>query len=772
MSNNVIKEYLISLGVNINPKTGSKLNNFISGTDSKFKKLTTSVIKTGAAYTALATGITVFINSAAKSDMAMEKISRRMMMNKRTVTEYKFALDSLKESITDIELNPELMRRFNQLRGDSRSMQTPEDFGAQMKKIRDLGFEVTRFQHTLKYAALNTVYYLTKYLDKPLNKSLAGLRKGNKWFIDNMPKISNVAGKVMGKIGETYEANVKFFSKLGKKMKEFWDMLPPWARKAILGSGLLALLFMGASNPVALVTGAVAAVKLLIADYIGWQEGKESALGGVWKFLTDAINNSGNAIYAVELKFRNFVKVLGEYAKQVRQVGLYEATKKLISGEISQKIADEEDPHSQVASRTRSGLTQAQVEAQAEKRRRENKLNKEAQSKAPSKPVKKEATIDTFIHEAAKKYGLDPNELKAQIKAESGFNPRAVSPAGAAGLMQLMPKTAKDLEIKNVFDPRENIMGGAKYMRQLLDMFGGDRDKALAAYNWGMGNVSSGGAYPKETREYIARIRKYEKEIAASSQAQRQQASSKPAAKTKSINVKPLQQGNDKSCGQTSVAMAINSLTGKNLTDADISSKYGFGLIEALSAETKGIDWQDRNFSSSSWIDIEGSLAQGIPVPIGVGGEFTSSGYGHIMLITAINGDSVTLMDPATGDKRTVTKKRLQDAKGYAQGDFYFRGKRKVSATPPKTASTAKKVGFNSLFNPANSLLAHSGFSGMGQGAVSNNVNLGGIVVNVANSNASPQEIGNVVASAVGNRMASQLNFIALNASLNNSSLA
>ena len=119
-----------------------------------------------------------------------------------------------------------------------------------------------------------------------------------------------------------------------------------------------------------------------------------------------------------------------------------------------------------------------------------------------------EERIRSAVQQAAQKYNLPPALIFAFIKQESGFKPNAKSWCGAQGLMQLMPGTAKDLGVKDAWNIEQNIEGGSKYIRQMLDQFGGDLKKAIAAYNAGPGAVQRYGGTPpfKETQQYVPAV--------------------------------------------------------------------------------------------------------------------------------------------------------------------------------------------------------------------------------------------------------------------------
>lgn len=137
---------------------------------------------------------------------------------------------------------------------------------------------------------------------------------------------------------------------------------------------------------------------------------------------------------------------------------------------------------------------------------------------AVSHPVEEKKSgnwLDDVVGRASRRYGVEVGLIKAVIKAESNFNPNAVSRVGAQGLMQLMPATARGLGVTDSFDPEQNVMAGTKFLKDLLARYSGNVDKALAAYNWGPGNVDrKPHLLPRETREYLVKVKEFYNQFA------------------------------------------------------------------------------------------------------------------------------------------------------------------------------------------------------------------------------------------------------------------
>lgn len=130
-------------------------------------------------------------------------------------------------------------------------------------------------------------------------------------------------------------------------------------------------------------------------------------------------------------------------------------------------------------------------------------------STVPAEPTSARELYEPYVMEYSNRHSLRPELVRAVIQVESGYNPRALSPKGAMGLMQLMPDTARMLGVQRPYDPEQNIRGGTRYLRLLLDKYDGNEELALAAYNAGSGAVDRyGKRIPpyRETRDYVRKV--------------------------------------------------------------------------------------------------------------------------------------------------------------------------------------------------------------------------------------------------------------------------
>ncbi len=151
------------------------------------------------------------------------------------------------------------------------------------------------------------------------------------------------------------------------------------------------------------------------------------------------------------------------------------------------------------------------IKSQYSKPSQSEKVNESFKSVLKDKFSNSTESMDAIFEEASSRFGVSVDLIKSVAKAESNFNTKAVSKAGAIGVMQLMPATARNLGVTDPYDARQNIMGGTKYLKENLDRFGGDVSLALAAYNAGPNSVQKYGGIPpyKETQNYVKTVLSY-----------------------------------------------------------------------------------------------------------------------------------------------------------------------------------------------------------------------------------------------------------------------
>ncbi|MEA2569774.1 MAG: hypothetical protein QOI24_1775 [Acidobacteriota bacterium] len=236
--------------------------------------------------------------------------------------------------------------------------------------------------------------------------------------------------------------------------------------------------------------------------YATWALGASLALGGLGVPLTihDSMNKSAAANTAPPPGEPANANPTGEIARDLTAA-------KQIADQVAGGVTD-------AATKTVGRVVSAPAEA-ANALVEMPKVAAEATEAVKQQFFQKEVPFGSIIYSEAKKNDLPPELVAAVVHTESKFVPTARSHAGAMGLMQLVPKTGRWMGARNLMNPVENITAGAKYLRYLTDRFGGDQQKAVAAYNAGEGNVRRFNGVPpfQETRNYVSRVKTFQNEL-------------------------------------------------------------------------------------------------------------------------------------------------------------------------------------------------------------------------------------------------------------------
>ena len=331
MIGDVIQEYLVRLGVDIDKPAFNEINKTINTTTSTIEAATgrwsKDFIKASGLITMALAGITTAVagvmKAAASQDLAMEKLSRQMMVSKDAAWEMKKATDALGESVSDIVITPELMERYQKLVADGSRMKVGGDFAETMKGFRDLMFEFTRLKQEVSYAMTWVGYYLLKYLNRPLAEAQARFQAFNDSFVRNMASWTEKLARAL-----VYIINIglHFFDLIKSiitSVYELWNAFPKGVKIAIAALGtLFAFVKM---SPFGRMLALVSALFLLIDDYFGHFEGKQALFGKYWEKLHAFIEVAKQKIiefaHAAEPILGKFIEYVFIAADKLAQFG-------------------------------------------------------------------------------------------------------------------------------------------------------------------------------------------------------------------------------------------------------------------------------------------------------------------------------------------------------------------------------------------------------------------------------------------------------------------
>ncbi|WP_302815480.1 lytic transglycosylase domain-containing protein [Selenomonas flueggei] len=298
MIGEMIQEYLVGLGVHLDKPGFGQAEATINSLDRTVETATghmaANFVRASAMISTAIAGVTAsafgLMKSAASQDLAMQKLSRQMMVGKDAAWTMKAATDALGESIQDIMLTPELMERFNKLTADGQKMKVGGDFEATMKGFRDLMFEFTRLKQEVSYAMTWVGYYLMKYLNRPLAEAREKFRSFNDMFVKNMSVWTEKAARMLVYIINIGKHFLMLVLSVGKALWRMWESFPKGVKIATAALAGLALVMK--ANPLTRMMLLVSTLLLLIDDYYGHMEGKQSAFGEYWDKLNEYIETA------------------------------------------------------------------------------------------------------------------------------------------------------------------------------------------------------------------------------------------------------------------------------------------------------------------------------------------------------------------------------------------------------------------------------------------------------------------------------------------------
>ena len=755
---NPIKEYLVSIGLDLNKTKLQQTQKGIKDTTNLIDKMkqASDFLKRGLngltlSMLGLAGASAKLVTSLAKQDQKFETLAQKMFVSRQSVYEYQSAVKALGVTIDEIQFNPTLMKQYKELVSDSRKMFVGKEYQGAMTTIRSFLFEFVRLKQESMYLLQWIGFSIIKNLQIPLEKARLTLQGLNDFIVKNMSKIGDTIGKMIFNVKNFSKSIMDFFGGIIKEVQQFWSSLPPWAKKFIMGTGVIGAIFIGMQNPIIFVSALITGILLLIDDFQKHINGKKAQFGEFWDNLIKWIDKTKKTIYEWKdnsVKWiENFVEVCKSKIPELKT--LWENVSKWITengaksvNSIINLIGTLEDFFERLGfywghfkrnpvtfwNKLSTGELDAEFDTlQLEKKKKERQ---QQQQNAPSqeevqilgnipqqttqKYNQKTDKYDSIINAAATKYGVRQNLIKAVIAKETGgqFNADAYNKnSGASGLMQLTPITQKHLGVKDPFNAQENIFAGTRYLKELLARYNGDVKLALIAYNYGPSYADefykkgwSDKDLPAETMDYYKSILSYMKN------GQYKFNKNAVSSSTGGRKVTPIKQVRNDTCGVVSVAMANNAINGNNnLNEDNVLSTYGYSLLSALNGtnKNKNIKWKDlgnKYITDTELNAIINANKQGLPAIAGVAGDF-KWGYskGHFFVITKsdVQQRKLTIVDPATGETYQRSFEWLKNAPqrsdGYGNAVFIpYKLQQQKKAKQANTSQTNSPV-FSSI---------------------------------------------------------------------------
>ena len=538
MDLNVIKSYLVSLGFKVNNAEFNKTTSSLAELNRQVTSVTSSMKKEFIAASTTIVGSIVGITTASAKlidhvgqlDMGYQKFALRMYTTTQQAKQLKIVTEAMGENINDIAWIPELRERYFSLIKQTGVLESQMggDMGGVMRSIRDTRFEITRLKVEATYAMQWIVYYIIKHLGGAFGNFKGSLQDINNWIVKNMPIWTEKIGKFIA------DTLVKIWS-LIERLNKLWNGFDEGNTKILLLA--TSILYFFNAGPIGKFLALAAAVELVGKD-IGISNTAWEDLNGIIDKIIDIFGEFVKDLFesfseqgvwpALKQSLTDCSDGAGEFTDglvtMMKQLGLLNSDYEYKSGVksladlfayLAKTIANTTGELGNLLKLTgfiikrdfssALNLFEKIQEKNLAKRRNSWQLGPFTFGNDESESPSFGGDIDTWITEAAQRYGIPENIFRKLVQAESGGNPNALSSANAMGLTQLMPDTAAEMGV-NPWDPHENLLGGAKYLRQQYDRFGNWRD-ALAAYNAGPGAVESGKAWGySETQNYVQKI--------------------------------------------------------------------------------------------------------------------------------------------------------------------------------------------------------------------------------------------------------------------------